>query len=72
MSGDGLATFTAVVERVDDFVWGLPLICLILFGGVWLTVRLGALQIRRLPLALWYMLRNERDGKGEVSSFAAL
>ena len=72
MSGDGLATFTAVVERVDDFVWGLPLICLILFGGVWLTVRLGALQIWRLPLALGYMLRNERDGKGEVSSFAAL
>lgn len=37
---------------VDDFVWGVPLMALIMSGGILLTVRLGLLQIRRLPLAL--------------------
>lgn len=37
---------------VDDFVWGIPLMVLILAGGILLTTRLGLLQMRRLPLAL--------------------
>ena len=67
-----LETLTKVVGAVDDFVWGLPLICLILFGGVWLTFRLRGMSLLQLPRALGYMLRNEPGGKGEVSSFAAL
>lgn len=57
---------------VDDFVWGVPLMVLIMSGGILLTVRLGLLQIRRLPLALKWMFKNEKGGKGEISSFAAL
>ncbi len=57
---------------IDNLVWGLPLMILILAGGLWLTIRLGLLQMRRLPLALKWMVRNEEGGKGEVSSFAAL
>ncbi|MDO5320053.1 MAG: sodium:alanine symporter family protein [bacterium] len=85
VEGAWLDKFTDVVNLVDDKVWGtsfeiggIPvplLIVLILFGGVLLTVRLGGLQFRKLPLALRYMLRNEKveDGaKGEVSSFGAL
>ncbi len=53
-------------------MWGVPLIGLILLGGVWLTFLLRGLQIFRLPLALRFMLRNEKKGVGEVSSFAAL
>ena len=81
----GLDRLTAFVDLVDDKVWGtsftvagLPvplLILLILFGGVWLTLRLGGLQLRRLPLALKYMILNEEEAhgaKGEVSSFQAL
>ena len=45
---------------------------LILCGGILLTVRLGVLQMRRLPLALKWMIKNEEGGKGEISSFAAL
>ena len=67
-----LETLTQVVSAVDDFVWGLPLICLILLGGVWLTLRLRGMSLLQLPRALGYMLRNEPGGKGEVSSFAAL
>lgn len=57
---------------VDDFVWGVPLMVLILSGGLLLTIRLGVLQIRKLPLALKWMVQNEESGSGEISSFSAL
>lgn len=65
-------TINDVLVTIDDFVWGVPLMVLILAGGVYLTSRLGLLQLRRLPLALRWMVRNEEGGKGEVTSFGAL
>ena len=61
-----------VLTAIDDFVWGVPLMTLILAGGILLTVRLAGLQFRQLPRALRYMMKNEKDGSGEVSSFGAL
>lgn len=57
---------------VDNFVWGVPLMVLIMAGGIIFTIRLGLLQIRKLPLALKWMIKNEEDATGEISSFAAL
>lgn len=65
-------TINNVLSVIDDFVWGVPLIVLILAGGLLLTARLGLLQIRKLPLALRFMVKNEEDGEGEVTSFGAL
>ena len=65
-------TINNVLVAIDDFVWGVPLMVLILAGGLLLTARLGILQIRKLPLALKFMVKNEEDGEGEVSSFGAL
>jgi AGCS family alanine or glycine:cation symporter len=56
----------------DNLVWGLPLIIFIMVVGIYLTIRLKVLQVRHLPKALKYMFMNEEDGKGEVTSFAAL
>lgn len=61
-----------VLGVINDFVWGVPLMVLILVGGVYLTTRLGLLQVRRLPLALRWMVKNEQGGEGEVTSFGAL
>lgn len=61
-----------VLTTIDDFVWGVPLMVLILAGGLLLTARLGFLQIRKLPLALKWMVKNEDEGHGEISSFSAL
>lgn len=61
-----------VLTTIDDFVWGVPLMVLILAGGLLLTARLGFLQIRKLPLALKWMVKNENEGHGEISSFSAL
>lgn len=67
-----LETMNELLTKIDDLVWGVPLIVLILAGGLWLTYRLGFLQIRRLPLALKWMFKNEDSGEGEVTSFGAL
>ncbi|HIU28189.1 MAG TPA: sodium:alanine symporter family protein, partial [Candidatus Fimisoma avicola] len=64
--------FTAILTKIDDAVWGVPLIVLIMGTGILLTVRLRAVQFRKLGKALKYMVKNEDDGIGEVSSFGAL
>lgn len=65
-------TITQIPNQIDSLVWGVPLMALILVGGILLTMRLGFLQIRKLPLALKWMIQSEEEGDGEVSSFAAL
>lgn len=60
------------IEWFDGVVWGLPLIILILTTGIYLTVRLGLLQVRHLGKALKFMVKNEDGGEGEVTSFGAL
>ena len=64
--------FTKVLESIDAFVWGVPLIVLILAVGIFLTIRLRGLQLSKLPKALKYMVKNEEEGEGEVTSFGAL
>ena len=67
-----LNTLNDVLNNVDNFIWGMPLIILILFTGILLTVRLRGLQIRHLGKALHYVVHNEDAGEGEVTSFGAL
>ena len=65
-------TINNFLSAVDNFVWGVPLMVLIMAGGIMLTVRLGLLQMRKLPLALKWMVKNEEGGDGEITSFGAL
>lgn len=65
-------TFNDFLVWLDGIVWGVPLIVLIMGTGIYLTIRLAILQFRKLPLALKYMVKNEEDGIGEVTSFGAL
>ena len=65
--------FSNFLSKVDDLVWGLPLIILILATGIFLTIRLKGIQIAQLPRAIKNLAANEKSGtEGEVSSFAAL
>ena len=64
-----MSEFTDFLVKVDDLVWGIPLIVLILAAGIYLTFRLRLLQIVHLPKALKYMFKNEEDGHWEVISF---
>ncbi|MGF1736483.1 alanine/glycine:cation symporter family protein [Photobacterium satsumensis] len=62
------------LQTIDNLVWGPPLLLLLVGTGIYLTVRLGLIQIRYLPLALGYLFKGNKDSKadGDVSSFAAL
>jgi alanine or glycine:cation symporter, AGCS family len=64
--------FSEVLSQIDGYVWGIPMIVLIMGTGLLLTIRTGGTQFRRLGKALRYMVHNEEGGEGEVSSFAAL
>ena len=37
---------------VSSFLWGIPLLILIVGTGIYLTIRVGFLQVRLLPIAL--------------------
>lgn len=65
-------TINRITEKIDNIVWGIPLILLILGCGIFLTFRVGGIQFRKLGLALKYMFSNEENGDGEISSFGAL
>ncbi len=67
-----MEAFSSLMSQIDDLVWGVPLIVLIIACGVWLTVRTGLVQVFHLGKALKFMVQNEEDGVGEVTSFGAL
>jgi alanine or glycine:cation symporter, AGCS family len=66
------STINSILDAVDGFVWGIPLIVLILATGVLLTVRLKGMQFSKLGLALKSIFREPDGENGEVSSFKAL
>lgn len=66
---------TQLLNHVDSFVWGAPLLILLVGTGIYLTIRLGLIQVLKLPLALRYLFSEEKGiekAHGDVSSFAAL
>lgn len=66
-------SFNSLLGIIDDLVWGLPLIILILAVGIFLTIRLRGVQFTNLARAFRYIKKNEISGNtGEVSSFGAL
>lgn len=67
-----LGSLDKILGSIDDFVWGIPLILLIILTGIYLTVRVRGVQLRHLGKALKFMVKNEEGGEGEVSSFGAL
>ncbi len=62
----------SILNKIDSFLWGAPLIILLIGTGIYLTLRLGFLQVFKLPLALKLIFKAENKGKGEVSSFKSL
>ena len=64
-----------VLETVNAWVWGPPLLVLLVGTGVYLTVLLRGLQIRMLAHALYlaFIVRREPgDQPGDITHFQAL
>ncbi|ERM60681.1 MULTISPECIES: alanine/glycine:cation symporter family protein [Vibrio] len=62
----------ATLQTINQFVWGPPLLILLVGTGIYFTFRLGLLQFRHLPTALKMVFSKDKSGTGDVSSFAAL
>lgn len=61
-----------MLNAIDSFMWGPPLITLLVGTGIYLTLRLKLLQVVRLPKALSLIFKAKNHGEGDVSSFKAL
>lgn len=61
-----------LLNEIDSFVWGPPMLTLLVGTGIWLTLRLGLLQVMKLPYALKLIFCAESEGQGDVNSFKAL
>ena len=62
----------ALLNTIDTFVWGPPLLVLLVGTGIWLTIRLRLLQVFKLGDALKLIFFAKNDGHGDVNSFKAL
>lgn len=69
-----MENFTALLGKISDFVWGPPLLLLLVGTGLYLTLILGFLQFRALPFALkqTFISHKQHDHDGDVSHFGAL
>lgn len=66
---------TKILSAMNSFLWGAPSLILILSVGLYLSMRLGFVQLRLLPKALKLFFRQFLPGKREkagVSPFRAL
>ena len=54
-----------MLERINEFLWGVPVLGLILGTGLWLVLRTGAVQVRLFQAAcqsFWKRLRDRDSG----------
>ena len=64
--------FLQLLNSIDGFIWGPPLLVLLVGTGIYFTIRLGLIQIVKLPKALKLIFKAENNGSGDISSFGAL
>ena len=69
---DFIAKLTEIVNVVDDFVWGIPLIVAILATGIIISVMLRFRHLLNLGKAFTYVFHQGDGHHGEVSAFGAL
>ena len=70
-----METLTAIVTAINDFVWGPPMLVLILGTGLFLQLRLKLMPIFRIVTGfrmVWKGRKPESGAQGEITPYAAL
>ena len=65
----------AIFQKLSAWVWGVPLITLLVGTGIYLTIRLRGIQFRTLLYSLYLALikrKEDTDEAGDISHFQAL
>ena len=67
-------SLTSLLQQIDAWVWGLPLIALLVGTGLYFSVILRGLPFVRLPEALHlaFIRRKDPGAPGDISHFQAL
>lgn len=63
-----------ILGSISSFIWGPPLLVLIVGTGIYLSIRIGFLQLRLLPYSLKLAFSKNQDShsEGDISHFQAL
>lgn len=61
-----------LVSTLSGWVWGPPMLTLLVGTGLYLTILLKGLQFRALPLAFRLIWHKDHGHDGDISHFAAL
>ncbi len=67
--------FTSILNAIDGFVWGPAMLVLLLGTGLYLTLGMGFMPIRRIPTAFRLLARGRKAGaagSGEITPFQSL
>ncbi|MCP1101195.1 AGCS family alanine or glycine:cation symporter [Aequitasia blattaphilus] len=67
-----LETLNEVIGKINSVVWGWPMIILLLGTHVFMTFRLGFIQIKSVTKGIKLSVTKDPDAEGEVSQFGAL
>ncbi len=68
-----LDTFTTAVTALNGWVWGPPMLVMLLGTGMYLTVGLRFMTVRKLSAGFAFLLRGRQGaGAGDISPFSAL
>ncbi len=61
-----------LIATLSGWVWGPPMLTLLVGTGLYLTILLKGLQFRALPLAFRMIFHKDHSHEGDISHFAAL
>ena len=65
--------FEQIIDAINGAVWGPVMLILLLGTGIYLTIGLRGMSIRRIPYAFRQLFRGRKgSGEGEISPFNAL
>ena len=64
-------TFSQLIDKIDSFIWGWPLIILLFGTHIYMTIRTGFIQ-KDIFKAIKLSVTKDPDAEGDVSQFGAL
>jgi len=67
-----MQAFESIIATLSGWIWGPPMLTLLVGTGLYLTILLKGMQFRALPLAFKLIFRKDYHHDGDISHFAAL
>ena len=67
-----MQSIETIIATLSSWVWGPPMLTLLLGTGLYLTILLKGMQFRALPLAFKLIFHKDHHHEGDISHFAAL